>query len=240
MVVLTVVGLLLVARTDTRCGDVMTATSGPARGPVVPPATWGVALLLPLGPAAIAVLRLILPYYTAERHSRHGRRRRRGPGTAERSPLARVHRHPHPGARPFRSRPALSDAAPRLTSWALGLPSRAISRSACWWAPTTCCGALGRRPVGADAVAVVDAGHPTIGIAIGVFVLGHVVGTVLLGLALLRSGRIPAWAGWAIAVSQPLHFVATVILGSPQVDFVAWSLTAVGMAFVARDVLSDR
>ena len=88
---------------------------------------------------------------------------------------------------------------------------------------------------GADAVAVVDAGHPSI----GVFVLGHVVGTVLLGLALLRSGRIPVWAGWAIAVSQ-LHFVATVILGSPQVDFVARSMTALGMAFVARVVLGNR
>ena len=43
-----------------------------------------------------------------------------------------------------------------------------------------------------------------------------------------------------MTVSQPLHFVATVILGSPQVDFVAWSLTAVGMAFVARAVLRDR
>jgi len=42
---------------------------------------------------------------------------------------------------------------------------------------------------------VVDAGHLSIGVAIGVFVLGHVVGTVLLALALLRSGRIPTWAG---------------------------------------------
>jgi uncharacterized protein YcgI (DUF1989 family) len=92
----------------------------------------------------------------------------------------------------------------------------------------------------AQAAAVVDAGHPSIDVATGVFVLGHVIGTVLLGLALLRSGRIPPWAGWAITVSQPLHFVATVILGSPQVDFVAWSLTALGMAFVARELLRPR
>ena len=91
----------------------------------------------------------------------------------------------------------------------------------------------------AESVRVVDAAHPSIDVAIGVFVLGHVVGTVLLGLALLRSRRIPAWAAWAITVSQPLHFVATVILGSPQVDFVAWSLTAVGMAAVARTALTD-
>ena len=40
-------------------------------------------------------------------------------------------------------------------------------------------------------------------------------------------------------MSQPLHFIATVILGSPQVDFVAWSLTAIGMAVVAREVLKE-
>jgi hypothetical protein len=50
---------------------------------------------------------------------------------------------------------------------------------------------------------------------------------------------VPAWSGWAIAVSQPLHFVATVILGSPEVDFIAWGLTAVGMAMVARALLKQ-
>ena len=66
--------------------------------------------------------------------------------------------------------------------------------------------------------------------------IGHIVGTVLLGLALLSSGRIPAWAAWTLTLSQPLHLVAAVILGSPQVDFFAWSLTSVGMAFVSREV----
>ncbi len=71
-----------------------------------------------------------------------------------------------------------------------------------------------------QAAALFSAAHPTIGVATGIFVVGHVVGTVLLGIALVRSGRVPAWAGWAVAVSQPIHFVATVFLGSPQVDFV--------------------
>ncbi len=93
------------------------------------------------------------------------------------------------------------------------------------------------RSVDTQAAALFSAAHPTIGVATGIFVVGHVVGTVLLGIALVRSGRIPAWAGWAVAVSQPIHFVATVFLGSPQVDFVGWSLTAVGMAVVARELL---
>lgn len=57
---------------------------------------------------------------------------------------------------------------------------------------------------------LLETAHPIIGISIGVFVVGHVVGTVLFGIALLRSRRIPAW-----------------------------SLTADGMAMVARALLRE-
>ena len=204
----------------------------------IPLATWGVALLLPIGPAAIAVLRLLLPYYTESDSA---------------GMVAAVDAHPGrqsavlwlayigiltlvPGL--FAAARVCRDASPRLTTWALALSvpgylslGMLVGADHLLWSASDA--GLSR----ADAVAVVDAGHPSIDVAIGVFVLGHVIGTALLGLALLRSGRIPAWAGWAIAVSQPLHFIATVILGSPQVDFVAWSLTALGMAVVAREVL---
>ena len=206
----------------------------------IPLATWGVALLLPVGPAAIAVLRLILPYYTESDSA---------------GMVAAVDAHPGqqsavlwlayigiltlvPGL--FAAARVCRDASPRLTAWALALSvpgylslGMVVGSDHLLWSATHA------SLSGTDAAAVIDAGHPSIEVAIGVFVLGHVIGTVLLGLALLRSGRIPAWAGWAIAVSQPLHFIATVILGSPQVDFVAWSLTAIGMAVVAREVLKE-
>lgn len=126
-------------------------------------------------------------------------------------------------------------AAPRLTTWAVGLAVPAylslggpMSSDQVLWSGA-------RAGLAPETIAkLLDAAHPTIGISIGVFVVGHVVGTVLLGIALLRSGRIPAWAGWAVAVSQPLHFVAAVVLGSPTLDLIAWSATAVGMAMVAR------
>ncbi|MEO6412616.1 MAG: DUF4386 family protein [Pedococcus sp.] len=220
---------------STRTSDMAEATvrrSSPAFS------TWATALLLPLGPAAVAVLRLILPYYTA--------------GSPEET-AAEVGRHP--GAQSavlwlgfiavFTLVPGVIAAAglcraasPRLTSWALGLAVPGYlalgimlaSDQVLWSAQ-----AAGLSTT--QAAALYLAAHPTIDIAIGIFVMGHVPGTVLLGIALVRSGRVPAWAGWVTAVSQPLHFVATVILGSPQVDFVAWSLTAVGMAVVARELL---
>jgi hypothetical protein len=207
----------------------------------IPLATWGVALLLPVGPAAIAVLRLILPYYTESDSAGMVAAVDADPGRqgavlwlAYIGILTLV-----PGL--FAAARVCRDAAPRVTAWALALSvpgylslGMVVGADHVLWSASR--SGVSR----ADAVAVVDAGHPSIDVAIGVFVLGHVIGTVLLGLALLRSGRIPAWAGWAIAVSQPLHFIATVILGSPQVDFVAWSLTAVGMAVVALVVLKDR
>lgn len=219
----------------------MTTTLGPSRARSIPLATWAVALLLPVGPAAVAVLRLILPYYTETDSAGMVAAVDADPGRQSAvlwltyvAILTLV-----PGL--IAAAGVCRGAAPRLTAWALGLAvpgylslGMFVGSDHLLWS-TSEAGLSA-----AEAVAVVDAGHPSIDFAIGVFVLGHVIGTVLLGLALLRSGRIPAWAGWAVVVSQPLHFVATVILGSPQVDFVAWSLTALGMAFVAREVLTDR
>lgn len=79
--------------------------------------------------------------------------------------------------------------------------------------------------------------HPTSDIATGVFVLGHVVGTVLLGVALLRADAVPTWAAIVTMVSQPAHFVALVILGSPALDTAAWAANGVAFAVVGVAIL---
>jgi hypothetical protein len=216
----------------------VTTVLAPARSRTTSRALVAAALLLPVGPAAVAVLRLVLPYYTAD-------------GNA--ATLAAVAAHPArqsaviwltyvavltlvPGL--FAVARVCRDAAPRLTAWGLVLSVPGYLSLGLLAGYDQLLYAVATSRVDASVgLAVLDAAHPSIDVAIGVFVLGHVIGTVLLGMALLRSGCIPAWAAWAIAVSQPLHFVATVVLGSPQVDFVAWSLTAVGMAVVASALL---
>jgi hypothetical protein len=218
----------------------VTATVVQERTRSAPLAVWAVAVLLPVGPLAIAVLRLALPYYTS-------------PKTAD--VVAAAHAHPGresaviwlgyvgvlllvPGI--ILTARVCRDQAPRLTAWALALAVPGyLSMGMMLGYDHVVWSATHAHLSAADAAAVVDAAHPSLDVSIGVFVLGHVVGTVLLGLALLRSGRIPAWAAWAIAVSQPIHFIATVILGSPQVDFVAWCLTALGLALVARVVVAE-
>lgn len=61
------------------------------------------------------------------------------------------------------------------------------------------------------------------------FVFGHLVGTVILGLALWRSHAVPTWAALLLGASQPIH-LASVLLGSRPLDLVGWGGTALGFA----------
>jgi hypothetical protein len=82
-----------------------------------------------------------------------------------------------------------------------------------------------------DAVAA----HGVFGVSIGLFVLGHIAGAILLGAALWDV--IPRWAALALIVSQPLHFVAFVVLQNRYLDAATWALTAAGLAACAVAVL---
>ena len=79
--------------------------------------------------------------------------------------------------------------------------------------------------------------HPTTMVAAGVFVLGHVIGTVLLGVALWCSSAVPRWAAALTLVTQPLHFTAAVLLGSPTLDLAAWGLNVLGFAAAGLAIL---
>jgi hypothetical protein len=85
---------------------------------------------------------------------------------------------------------------------------------------------------------LLDGLHPAYGVGLAVFVAAHVLGTVLLGVACLRDHALPTSVGWALTVSQPLHFVTTVFLGLPWVDLVAWCLTALAMGWLAATATS--
>jgi hypothetical protein len=76
--------------------------------------------------------------------------------------------------------------------------------------------------------------HPTIGVGLVLFVIGHVAGMILLGAALWRI--IPVWASIALIVSQPLHFIAYVALQIQVLDGLAWGLTVLGFTACALAV----
>lgn len=197
-----------------------------------------VLMLLPIGPFCIAVLRYLLPYYSADNN------------------LAVVQTvNDHPGRESavlwlglvglltlVPGFLAASTILPpsRLKAWAMGLAVPGylclgvlLAQDSLLWS-----GAHS----GADphqVALLLDSLHPAMDVGIGVFVVGHVLGTVLFGIALLRSGRIPRWAAWAVVVSQPLHFIAAVVVKSPALDLIGWSLTGVGLAVVARALLAE-
>jgi hypothetical protein len=75
-----------------------------------------------------------------------------------------------------------------------------------------------------------------VGATVGIFVAGHILGTVGLGLALLRARAIAAWAAAAVVAATPVPLVAH-FAGSRPLDLVSWSLLALGFAAVAVSVL---
>lgn len=196
------------------------------------------AIILPLGPAAVAVLRYLLPYRTTDSSTeivhRIAAHQDRGSAVVWLGLVATLTLVPAVlwvGRLTARSAPRLTATAMLLLVPAYLVLPFLVSSDA---------GALFgvRHDLSTAVTADMYTGtHPIMVVAGGVFVLGHVLGTILLGLALLRSGAIPPWAAWATVAAQPLHFMAAVILGSHLLDLFAWGLNAVGFAMVSITIL---
>jgi hypothetical protein len=73
---------------------------------------------------------------------------------------------------------------------------------------------------------------PQSNVLITIFVLGHLIGTTLLGIALWRARVAPTWLAVGLTVSQPIH-LASVMTGVRPIDLVGWGLTGVGFCWAA-------
>ncbi|TCO32857.1 hypothetical protein EV652_104463 [Kribbella steppae] len=217
-----------------------TITSTP-RADVRPVSRWVAALILPIGPAAIALLRYFLPYDTVD-----------DPATITNKIVDNLDRGSLvlwlgfigmltlvPGA--YAVGRVTRRGAPWLTAIALllvvpgylALPWMASSDIFIWSA-----GTAGLDPAAITRAA--EATHGSMDVAAFTFVFGHVIGTILLGIAMWRSHIVPRWAAVATAISQPLHFIAAVVLVSHTLDLVGWGLQAVGFAAVGWAILRMR
>ncbi len=85
----------------------------------------------------------------------------------------------------------------------------------------------------ATAAQVLNSAHPVADVGVAVFVPAHLLGTILLGVALWRTRTAPRWAAGAVIASQPLHVLSAVVLVSPIADGASWLLLAVGFGAVA-------
>jgi hypothetical protein len=218
-----------------------TAAAPPARAAAAEPRGLdrrALAILMPIGPLAIAILRGILPYYTADSNTVIATKvaTHQGaeaaviwltfiamltlvPGVIALGMLARRY-------------------APRLGTTGLVLASAGFL--SLFWSTVAgtdnvAFGAarLGMRPAATGALLTSIGKIVPVGLAANLFVLGHVIGLLLLGIALWRGRVVPAWAGLLLAASQILHVVFAIILPVHALDGCAWALTAVGFAAAA-------
>ncbi|MFC4948115.1 hypothetical protein [Pseudonocardia sp. GCM10023141] len=204
------------------------------------PTAVALAIALPLGPALIAALRAIMPTFSA--------------GTAAETVQAAAAASERHSATVWLGTAAVlvllpgvlaaarltRAAAPRLTWWAVALLVPGYTMLAFVVAGDAEVWSANEAGLGTPAAAqLLDHGHPAIAVALAIFVVGHVVGTVLLGLALLKSRKVPAVFAWLLTISQPLHFVAFVVIGVQALDATAWTLTAIGMGAVAWALLRE-
>lgn len=196
------------------------------------------AAVLPIGPAAVALLRYLLPYTTAE-DSASVVRSVAAHQTAQSvavwlgfiACLTLVPGVVYAGRMVGRTAPRVAAGATVL----LVLGYLSLS----WLTVADAYVLFGVRhhlPT-ATVAAMYDGVHPAASVAAGLFVLGHVLGTILLGVGMLRGRVVPTWAAVATIVAQPVHFVAAVIVSSQTLDLLGWGLNAVGFAALSFAIL---
>jgi len=202
---------------------------------------WFAALILPIGPAAVALLRYVLPYDTVDDPATMTSKLMADPGGTSLmlwlgfvAMLTLV-----PGAY-FVGR-LIHTRVPLLTALSLVLvvpgylvlPWMASSDAFTWSA--------GQAGLDSASIAkAVELPHGSVSLAGVVFVVGHVLGTILLGSALWRSRMVPRWSAVAVAVSQPIHVVAAIVVVSHTLDLFGWGLQAAGFAAVGWAILRLR
>lgn len=208
----------------------LTPSVGASRATRLP----GLVLLAAAGPLAITVLRGVLPYSTADEPQTIVDKVAAAPGAQSAVlwlsylalltlPLGVL----IVGRAAAAARPVLGRIATVL-AW--------VGFTSLFWTVAadqlTLAGAVTGTPP-ATVAALTDAvnAEPTVAVATLVFVVGHILGTVLLGVALWRV--LPRWVAAALIVSQPLHLVFAVVVPNHLVDALAWALTTLGFAWTA-------
>jgi hypothetical protein len=203
------------------------------RNDIRPAWRWVAAVVLPIGPAAVALLRYFLPYNTTDDVptivNKIVNNLDRSSFVLWLGYLAFLTLVPgvyFVGRLTRRGTPRLTAVAVVLMlAGYLSLPWTASSDAFVWSA-----GTAGLDPASIAKAAGVT--HGSMSLAGFAFVIGHVLGTVLLGIAMWRAHVGPRWAAIAVIVSQPIHFVAAVIVSSHPLDLVGWGLQAAGFAAV--------
>lgn len=172
-------------------------------------------VLLPLGPAAIGILRFALPYYTVDEPAAMAAKVAVNLGAQSMviwlglvGALTIVPAVIWIGRLTFRSAPRLTTAALSLAVPGFLALGPIMASDVLLWT------GLNNGLAPGTVAGLISNSHPAIGVAEAIFVLGHLLGTVLLGTALWRTRTVPLWAAVVTTFSQPVHLLAAVFLAS--------------------------
>jgi hypothetical protein len=85
-------------------------------------------------------------------------------------------------------------------------------------------------------------GDTAMAAVVGLFwVVVHILGMIIAAIALRRARILPLWAAILLALSQPVHLVAAIIVPSRWLDvFGGWGMTTLICGYVALQVLRTR
>ena len=199
------------------------------------------AVCLILGPFGVTVIRAVMPYWTDDTTAEMVAGMAASPGRAAvMSWLSVV-------VTPFLFLSALAMGfvarrrAPLIATWGVAVLFGAYSLGSGAGAPDILVEALVKRgddqaSIAADAALLMDA--PAMLTGAMTFVIGHLVGMVLVAIAVVRARVVAWWVGALIAVAQPIHVVSAVVVPNRLLDVVlGWGATTLGYAIVALAVL---
>lgn len=199
------------------------------------------AVLIPIGPLGVLLTRAFMPYWTSDTEEAAVASMVAEPGRAEAMSWAFFVAFPALLFGALAVGYVARRGAPVLATVGAGLTFVAFAMAGSFGSTDLLMHVMGRD--GYDEATIVDVtglmfAHPINAVGTGIFVAGHILGMVLLGVAVARARVVPWWAGAAIAVSQPFHLVSAVILPSRLMDVtLGWGLTTIGFAVVAVAVL---
>lgn len=205
--------------------------------------TWRIlaAIVIPLGPLAVTAMRWVMPYWTDQSQEEGIAEIARDLGGIAALNWLALLGYPFMLLGALALGFALRRHVPVLATIGSGLLFTAYALGAMVGASDVVAEVMIRS--GYDTATTVDLttrvmDHPTGIVGILAFVFGHLLGLIVLGIAVARSGLVHWWVGALIVVAQPVHVISAVVVPSRALDVVGgWGATTLGFAIVALAVL---
>lgn len=221
-----------------------TTKPGGTAGPSAPPRDlrrlWRrlAALCLVVGPLGVTAIRAVMPYWTSDEHAVLVAQ---DPGRAAAMNWIGVLVMPFLLLSALAMGQVARRRAPAIATWGAAVLFGAYALGSSVGAPDMLIDAMARAgedPATIAATSQLLMDHPPMLAGALAFVIGHLVGMVLLGIAVVRAGVVAWWVGAMIALAQPVHVVSAVVLPSRLLDVTfGWGMTTLGYALVALAVL---